>query len=445
MAMDRINNDSAKSSLPEPLPGNGENVDANVIPDNPLSNIFHENEKYFMVGTIPVLLNRNTKKNSLLLSTNPRCMSSDTKRPELMSSCDHLPSTPTSTVSEKRKFKRICCLDLGFGQGNGNNSSESSFCSSSDDNNSNISTTKTLSLAAKFNRHRKESPKPSHFFKMDDAASANKRYNHRQRKINHDICFHGKRNFDLIGSPLLEQNMENCSEMQEGGINDRILRPGMVLLKHHLTHDEQVEIVKNCRNLGLGPGGFYQPGYADGAKLRLTMMCLGMDWDPQTRKYGYKRVVDGSKPPSIPNFFSKLVIRALQEAHRLINQECEISYVEDILPSMTPDICIVNFYTTRGRLGLHQDRDESRESLQKGLPVVSFSVGDTAEFLYGDNRNIEKAENALLESGDVLIFGGESRHVFHGISSIIPNSAPNELLHDTCLCPGRLNLTFRQY
>jgi alkylated DNA repair dioxygenase AlkB len=94
---------------------------------------------------------------------------------------------------------------------------------------------------------------------------------------------------------------------------------------------------------------------------------------------------------------------------------------------------------------LMQDRDESRESLRKGLPVVSFSIGDSAEFLYGDQRNIEKAENVFLESGDVLIFGGESRHVYHGVSSIIPNSAPEELLQDTCLCPGRLNLTFRQY
>jgi len=61
---------------------------------------------------------------------------------------------------------------------------------------------------------------------------------------------------------------------------------------------------------------------------------------------------------------------------------------------------------------LTQDRDESRESLQKGLPVVSFSIGDSAEFRYIDQGNVEKAENVLLESGDVLIFGGESRHVY---------------------------------
>ncbi|CAK8575198.1 unnamed protein product [Lathyrus sativus] len=233
--------------------------------------------------------------------------------------------------------------------------------------------------------------------------------------------------------------------MQEEGTNEGILRPGMVLLKHHLSHHEQVEIVKNCCDLGLGPGGFYQPGYADGAKLRLMMMCLGKDWDPQTRKYGYKRGIDSSQPPSIPPYFNKLVTRAIREAHQLYNQKFGISYVEDLLPSMTPDIYIVNFYSTSGRLGLHQDRDEREESLQKGLPVVSFSIGDSAEFLYGDQRDVKKAENILLESGDVLIFGGDSRHVYHGVSSIIPNSAPDELVQDTGLCPGRRNLTFRQY
>ena len=115
-----------------------------------------------------------------------------------------------------------------------------------------------------------------------------------------------------------------------------------------------MEIVKICRELGLGPGGFYRPGYADGAKFRLQMMCLGLDWDPQTRKYGNKRLIDGSKPPSIPRNFSKLVTKAIQEAHCLIKKECGLSYVEDILPSMSPDICIVNFYNTNGRLGLHQ-------------------------------------------------------------------------------------------
>lgn len=92
-----------------------------------------------------------------------------------------------------------------------------------------------------------------------------------------------------------------------------------------------------------------------------------------------------------------------------------------------------------------QDRDESRESLELGLPVVSFSIGDAGEFLYGDQRDIDEAQKVVLESGDVLIFGGKSRHVFHGVTAIHKNTAPKALLEATNLRPGRLNLTFRQY
>ncbi|XP_039057431.1 uncharacterized protein LOC120200736 isoform X2 [Hibiscus syriacus] len=223
-----------------------------------------------------------------------------------------------------------------------------------------------------------------------------------------------------------------------------ILRPGMVLLKHYISLRDQINIVKTCNSLGEGPGGFYRPGYKDGAKLRLHMMCLGLNWDPQTRKYDKRHPVDNCEPPEIPLGFRLLVQSAIKDAHCLIKKDSDMVNPEDILPSMTPNICIINFYSIHGRLGLHQDRDESRDSLYKGLPVVSFSIGDSAEFLYGDGREIDQAKKVLLESGDVLLFGGESRMVFHGVPSIVPSSAPEPLKTKTGLRHGRLNLTFRQ-
>lgn len=259
-----------------------------------------------------------------------------------------------------------------------------------------------------------------------------------------DICLSRSRNSSGYKS-LLRQSTKDKEIKMDNFVErtEEILRPGMVLLKNYVSLNDQVEIVKKCRELGLGVGGFYQPGYQDGAKLRLQMMCLGRNWDPQT-KYE-ERQADGSDPPDIPHELIVLVKMALQDSHALIKNQDDTSNVEEVLPGMSPDICIVNFYTTSGRLGLHQDRDESQESLRKGLPVVSLSIGDSAEFLYGDKRNVEKAEKVLLESGDVLIFGGKSRHVFHGVKSITPRSAPSLLLKETMLRPGRLNLTFRQF
>ncbi|KAH6777949.1 2-oxoglutarate-dependent dioxygenase family protein [Perilla frutescens var. hirtella] len=249
-----------------------------------------------------------------------------------------------------------------------------------------------------------------------------------------------------------EENEQNKGDTEKGNNAEDlveesglILRPGMVLFKHYIPPLEQENIVNRCRDLGRGPGGFYQPGYNDGAKLRLHMMCLGLDWNPQTKSYGKRRHHDNAVPPELPHEFTSLVCRVLDDSHTLIKRNMKVKNVEDVLPIMYPDVCIVNFYTTNGRLGLHQDRDESWESLDEGLPVVSISIGDSAEFLYGDQRDVNKAESVLLESGDVLIFGGESRHIYHGVKAIIPDSAPLPLLQSTNLRPGRLNLTFRQY
>ncbi|PWA79861.1 Oxoglutarate/iron-dependent dioxygenase [Artemisia annua] len=189
-----------------------------------------------------------------------------------------------------------------------------------------------------------------------------------------------------------------------------------------------VEIVKTCQEFGKGPGGFYQP-----ALLNLRLMCFGRNWDPQT-KYNARYRGDGSKAPPIPDKLVSLVQTSIKDSQAY----------DSSIPSMNPDICIVNFYATSGRLGLHKDIDESPDSLNKGLPVVSISVGDSAKFLYGRYRDERKANEVLLKSGDVLIFGGRSRRIYHGVKTIIPNSAPLPL-QEIMLGPGRFNLTFRQF
>lgn len=115
-----------------------------------------------------------------------------------------------------------------------------------------------------------------------------------------------------------------------------------------------MNIVKLCRDLGLGSGGFYRPGYRDGAKLNLMMMCLGKNWDPETGQYGDRRPVDGAIPPKIPDEFFQLVENAIKESQSLIMKDSKTSNSKGILPWMIPDICLVNFYSSSGRLGLHQ-------------------------------------------------------------------------------------------
>ncbi len=108
--------------------------------------------------------------------------------------------------------------------------------------------------------------------------------------------------------------------------------------------------------------------------------------------------------------------------------------------TLAPDLCILNYYDADGRMGLHQDKDESERSIAAGLPVVSISLGDTARFMFGGLRRKDPVESRLLESGDAFVFGGPARLRYHGVSRIVPATAPAELG-----LAGRFNLTFRQY
>jgi DNA oxidative demethylase len=100
----------------------------------------------------------------------------------------------------------------------------------------------------------------------------------------------------------------------------------------------------------------------------------------------------------------------------------------------SPEACLVNFYNADAKMGLHQDRDEKDFT----APVVSISLGDTALFRWGSTTRGGKTQSVKLESGDVLVMGGESRLCFHGIDRVYLGTS--NLLKDG----GRINLTMRR-
>ncbi len=99
-----------------------------------------------------------------------------------------------------------------------------------------------------------------------------------------------------------------------------------------------------------------------------------------------------------------------------------------------PEACLVNHYTGKARMGLHQDRDE----MDFDAPVVSISLGDTAVFRIGGRTRNDPTRSFRLQSGDVLVMGGPARMSFHGVDRVLP--ATSTLLNGG----GRLNLTLRR-
>ena len=201
--------------------------------------------------------------------------------------------------------------------------------------------------------------------------------------------------------------------------------PGAFHLQRYLTVADQRALADPCRALVDGVVPAYVPVVRGGGRMHVRMLCLGRHWNGQTYTYETTRSdFDNLPAPPLPD--------NLQQLARDIARSTGMT--------LDPDLCILNYYDAEGRMGLHQDKDESERSIAAGQPVVSVSLGDTARFLFGGLRRKEPVEPRMLESGDAFVFGGPARLRFHGVSRIIPGTAPPELD-----LTGRFNLTFRQY
>jgi alkylated DNA repair protein (DNA oxidative demethylase) len=203
------------------------------------------------------------------------------------------------------------------------------------------------------------------------------------------------------------------------------IAPGAFHLLRYLSLDKQRDLLDRCRVLMDGDVPGYVPTVRGGGVMHVRMLCLGRHWNGQRYKYEPTRSdFDGLAVPPLPDSF------------RVLANEIAAA----VGMTLDADLCIMNYYDASGRMGVHQDKDESDASLAEGRPVVSISIGDAARFLFGGLRRKDAVEAFRLESGDAFVFGGPARLRHHGVSRIVPGTAPPELAF-----AGRFNLTFRQF
>lgn len=202
------------------------------------------------------------------------------------------------------------------------------------------------------------------------------------------------------------------------------LDEGLFLFQARLVPSEQQELWRECRTLADGPVPMYTPTVRGGRTMSVGMLCLGRHWNGLTYTYENRRSdFDNLAAPPLPVPFAELARSAAAAAGF----------------EMRPDLCIVNYYTEEARMGVHQDKDERPETIAAGIPIVSVSLGDAARFVIGGLTRREPTRPLVLRSGDVLVMGGPSRLRFHGVTRILPGTAPEGT------GPGRFNLTFRQW
>jgi len=202
--------------------------------------------------------------------------------------------------------------------------------------------------------------------------------------------------------------------------------PEVVHLAGWLTLDEQRALVADFRRWALPPAGLRRPRVPTGHLMHVQSVCLGWHWQP----YAYSRTADdtdGAPVKPMPSALIALARRAVADAYGARSAAAR---------SFAPDAAIVNLYAPDTHLGLHRDAEEPSDA-----PVVTLSLGDTALFRFaGVERRTGPFTDVELASGDLLVFGGANRRIYHGVPRLRPGTAPVGL----GLAEGRLSLTVRE-
>lgn len=202
-------------------------------------------------------------------------------------------------------------------------------------------------------------------------------------------------------------------------ISPPIRQKGFEIYRGFLDRSAQEALVVTLRDL-LRQAPLFQPVTAQGKPMSVRMSAAGeYGWISDRRGYRYEpQHPNGTSWPAIPE-------KILAIWQTLANG--------GMPPDRAPQCCLINWYGEGTKMGLHQDRDES----DFAYPVVSVSLGDEALFRMGNVERGGKTESIWLQSGDVVVMGGEARLAYHGVDRLRFGSST--------LLPqgGRINLTLR--
>src|SRR5438309_2198962 len=204
----------------------------------------------------------------------------------------------------------------------------------------------------------------------------------------------------------------------------RLLLPGVLHVPGWLDLNARRALVDEFRRWAVPPAGLRHPRMPTGHLMSVQSVCLGWHWQP----YAYSKTADdtdGAPVKPLPVELADLARAAVAEA-----------YGSGSAASYAPDAAIVNLYASGAHLGLHLDGEEPSDA-----PVVTLSLGDSCVFRFaGVDRRSGPFTDVELRSGDLLVFGGPSRRIYHGVPKVLEGTAPSSL----DLPPGRVSITLRE-
>ena len=190
---------------------------------------------------------------------------------------------------------------------------------------------------------------------------------------------------------------------------------GVHVFDGFLDRAVQVAMVRDVRDIARA-APFVRPVTPRGRPLSVRMTSAGdYGWLSDTQGYRYAPTHPNGTPwPAIPTE----VLAIWNDLTGLERQ---------------PESCLINYYASDAKMGLHQDKNET----DFRWPVVSISLGDEGMLRVGGQKRGGKTDSLWLQSGDVVVMGGEARLNYHGIDRIRAGSST--------LLPkgGRINITLR--
>ncbi|HKO72884.1 MAG TPA: DNA oxidative demethylase AlkB [Bradyrhizobium sp.] len=210
--------------------------------------------------------------------------------------------------------------------------------------------------------------------------------------------------------------LENVPDVRA---SEEVIADGAVLLRGFAKTIE-IELLEALRAI-LEQAPFRHMTTPGGHQMSVAMTnCGNFGWVTDRTGYRYDPCDPQSgKPwPPMPGSFRELARAAADRAG---------------FGGFAPDACLLNCYQPGARMSLHQDRDENDFT----APIVSVSLGLPATFLFGGLKRSDKPRRFRLEHGDVIVWGGPARLVFHGV-------APLAAGEHSLLGHQRINLTFRK-
>jgi len=198
-----------------------------------------------------------------------------------------------------------------------------------------------------------------------------------------------------------------------------LLEEGAVLLRGFATAEAPLLIEEVAR---IAQAAAFRHLVTPGGYTMSVAMtnCGRLGWVSDRSRYRYDAMdpATGAPWPAMPDTFLDLAMRAAAEAG---------------FANYNPDACLINRYVAGAKLSLHQDRDEK----DAWAPIVSVSLGLPAVFLWGGKRRSDRVRRLRLESGDIAVWGGPARFIYHGI-------APLKEAEHPLTGAARINLTFRK-